>query len=89
MTITAFETAQIASSVGGTEAEAKLRGNELLTTFNIQDATIDIQPSIDSTIARGTPMRVEITAPSKANSIGPAWFLKEIMYKRVFTMYRL
>ncbi len=89
MTITAFETAQVASSVGGTEVEAKARGSELLTAFNIQGATIDIQPPIDSTISRGTPMTVEITAPSKANSIGPAMFLKEITYKRVFTMYRL
>lgn len=89
MTIVAYETAQVASSVGGTEAEAKLRGHEILKTYNIQDAKIVIQPPITASIPRGTLIAVEISAPSNANSIGPEWFNQNLMYRRKLTMYRL
>lgn len=89
ITIAAYETAQVASAFGGTEAEAKTRGNEILTSYEIDGSTIAISPTIDASTAPGTKIQVTITAPSNANSIGPNWFFRDGTYERVFTMYRL
>lgn len=89
ITIAAYETAQVASAYGGTEAEAKTRGNEILTSYGIDSATITIFPTIDTSVVPGTKIEVTVTAPASANSIGPNWFFRDGTYERVFTMYRL
>ncbi len=89
MTIASYESAQIASAVGGTDAAAKQRANEILTTYNIQGASVDVSPLITANTIAGTPIKVTIVAPSNSNSIGPNWFFKNSTYSREFTMNRL
>lgn len=89
MTIASYEATQIASAVGGTDAEALQRANEILATYNIQGASVGISPSITATTVPGTAITVTISAPSNSNSIGPNWFFKDTTYRRDFTMFRL
>ena len=89
MTIAAYETAQIASAVGGMESEARTRGEEILDNYKIDAGTIEINPPITPELKKGTAITVTIAAPSNTNSISPSWFYKNLTYKRQFTMYRL
>lgn len=89
MTIAAYETAQIASAYGGSEAEAKQRGQEILDSYGVDDATITVFPPITAMTAPGDKVEVTITAPSNANSLGPSWFFKDSTFERKFVMYRL
>ncbi len=89
MTIATYEAAQIASGVGGTDATAIQRANEILATYNIAGASVDVSPSITAATESGTAIKVTIGAPSNSNSIGPNWFFKDTTYTREFTMNRL
>ena len=89
ITIAAYETAQIASAFGGTEIEAKKRGNEILKSYQVENFTIAISPPVTAATIPGSKIQVTITAPSNSNSIGPAWFFKDSTFERKFTMYRL
>lgn len=89
MTIAAYESVQVASAFGGTEPEAIARGEEILATFNVSNATIEVQPKITANIKGGTPITVTVEAPTNSNSLGPAWFFSDLTFQRQFTMLRL
>lgn len=89
MTIAAYESVQVASAFGGTEPEAIARGEEILATFEVKDATISVKPKITSNIKGGTPITVTVEAPTNSNALGPAWFFGDLTLQRQFTMLRL
>ena len=89
MTIAAYESVQVASAFGGTEPEAIAHAEEILATFNVSNATIEVQPKITANIKGGTPITVTVEAPTNSNSLGPAWFFSDLTFRRQFTMLRL
>lgn len=89
LTEVAYETARMATTQGETEADARLRADEILTVRNINNATIDISPSVTATTPSGTPITVTISAPASSNSIGPQWYYKNASMVSTVVMVRL
>lgn len=71
LTIAAYETAKMATTVGFTSNEALTRGQQLLTARGFSDATITITPPNTSSLAPGTPVTVSVSAPADSNAISP------------------
>ena len=74
LTTAAYEGAQVTTCIGGTEAEARTRINEVLTAHGISRATVSISPKVDSDTEPGTPITVTVTAPLGVNSPTFAFF---------------
>ena len=74
LTMAAFETAKMATTVGFTSSEAMTRGQSVLDQRGFGDATITVTPENFSTAAPGTPITVSVSAPASSNAISPAVF---------------
>lgn len=74
VTQASYEGARVATTVGATQADAEAFAQQVLDARDIQGATIDIQPKINSTTPSGTEVTVTVTAPSNANAIAPLWY---------------
>jgi Flp pilus assembly protein TadG len=77
VTVAAYESANLAAQAGGTSQEARRRAKEILKARTIEDAAIDITPSLVEEAERGQIVAVTVSAPSSANSIGLRWFFKD------------
>lgn len=89
LTIVAYETAQIASSSGGTESAALTRAGELFTNFGVRDGTVAISPNVNANVKPKTIISVTVTAPVTSNSIGfSEWFAGRTAQSTV-VMFRL
>lgn len=65
----AYDVARIATTEGGSEAEARVRGLEMLAGAEIKDAVITVSPSPAESAARGADVTVTVSAPLGTNSI--------------------
>lgn len=70
ITAAAFEVAQVVTGDGGTEAAARLRGEEMLAACSVKDYTITISPAAGPNTPPGRPVTVTIEAAADANAIG-------------------
>jgi len=71
MTVAAYETAKLATTVGFTSADALARGQAALEARGFGDAEITINPPNVTAAPPGTPIVVSVTAPSDLNAISP------------------
>lgn len=74
LTVAAYETAKMATTVGFTATEAEARGNEILNALGFSAAVIAIDPPTTRQMAPGELVTVTVTAPSSSNAISPAIF---------------
>ena len=74
LTIAAYETAKMATTVGYTVADAETRGQQVLDARGFTSATIAIDPPTTQLLP-GTPVTVTVTSPASANSISPVFKL--------------
>ncbi|MCA9261215.1 MAG: pilus assembly protein [Planctomycetales bacterium] len=86
LTFAAYEAAQIATSIGGTQQDAKNRALEILDAYQVDDATVDISPTINAQTAPRTEVSVTVTAPANANSLGVDWFFRGQTLQKTVTM---
>lgn len=70
LTVAAYETAKMATTVGYTIAEANTRGEQILAARGFSGATITIDPNTPQ-IFPGTPVTVTVEAPADLNAISP------------------
>lgn len=71
LTVSAYEAAKMATTVGYTVAEAEARGVQILTARGFDGATIAINPNTTQ-LFPGTPVTVTVTAPANLNAISPS-----------------
>ncbi len=62
LSMASYEGAKIASSPGATDAQARLRVQEILTTRSLTSTTITITPAQVATTPRGTMVTVAVTS---------------------------
>ena len=70
----AYDVARIATTDGGSEAAARVRGLEMLAGAEIKDAVITVSPSPAESVARGSDVTVTVSAPLSSNSITKSSF---------------
>jgi Flp pilus assembly protein TadG len=73
-TIAAYEGAQAITSSGGTQADALLRANSILTQRNVSGGVVTISPTVTSATPKGTPITVTVTIPVDDNSLSMTSF---------------
>ena len=71
LTVAAYETAKMATTVGYSVADAQNRGQQILTARGFSGATIAISPNTTQ-LFPGTPVTVTVSAPADLNAISPA-----------------
>ncbi len=74
MSATAYETLRMAVRADGSTAAANARATEMLTSREINGATVTLDPPVMEAVERGETVVVTATAPCAANSMLPAWF---------------
>lgn len=74
LTSAAYEAAQVVTSTGGTETEARARAQAVLTSQQISNTTITITPTVNSSTASGTRITVKVEATMSGNT-AILWFL--------------
>ena len=70
LTIAAYESAKIATTVGYTVNDAITRGDAILEARGFTGAQVAIDPNV-AALTPGTQVTVTVTAPANANSISP------------------
>ena len=84
-TLAAYETAQVATAQGGTEAEGRTKGLALLNERGIRNATIAYNPRITNNTAPGTRIRITVTVPANGNTLGlTGYFTNRTITVRTF-----
>lgn len=68
LTAAAYETANVASAVGGTSSVAVQRGNGVLTLLGVSSGTVTVSPAITANTPSGTLITVTCTAPLGSNT---------------------
>lgn len=71
MTVAAYETAKMATTVGFSAEDALARGQAALNARGFGEAEISIDPPNVTAVDPGTPIVVSVTAPSSLNAISP------------------
>lgn len=66
--VAAYEAVREASSIGGTNAEARTLAERILAARQVRDARIDLPDTDAVAIPRGELIRVSVTAPADRNS---------------------
>ena len=74
LTIASYEGVRVAINFDGTNADAEARCNEIITQREIAGASVSINPGDVSSLSRGEPVAVTVTAPCNDNAIIPPWF---------------
>lgn len=74
LTSSAYEATRTVTATGGTQISAENRFQEIVAAQNIQQATITISPSVDSSTPPGTLITVTASAPAEINSYAPSWY---------------
>lgn len=65
----AYDVARIATTDGGSEADARVRGLAMLAGAEIKNAVITVSPSPAESAPRGSDVTVTVSAPLGSNSI--------------------
>lgn len=74
LSATAYETARMAVRADGSTAAANARATEMITSREINKATITLNPTTMESTPRGDAVVVTVSAPCGDNSLLPAWF---------------
>lgn len=74
LTIASYEGVRVAINFDGTNAAARARANEIISQREIRGSTVTISPGDVSTVPRGQPVAVTVSAPCNSNAIIPPWF---------------
>ena len=74
LSITSYEGVRVGIAYDGTNADVLARCEEILDQRRVNDATIRTNPADVSSVERGTPIEVSISAPCEPNMIIPPWF---------------
>lgn len=83
--LAAYETAQVSTAQGGTEAEGRTKGLAILTERGISNATIAFNPRINNNTAPGTRIRITVTVPANGNTLGlTGYFTNRTITVRTF-----
>lgn len=69
VTAAAYEAIRIASSQGGTPAQAETQAEAVLSSYGIQNAQLEFTPPINEALDRGEEVTVNISAPASDNSV--------------------
>lgn len=69
VTAAAYEAIRIASSQGGTPAQAEEQAQAVLASYGINEGQIEFNPIIDENLQRGDEVTVTIEAPARSNSV--------------------
>ena len=69
LSIASYEGAKIASSPGTSDAQARARVQEILTSRGLSSTTITITPAIDTSTQRGTMVTVAVTCSDAAAGV--------------------
>lgn len=77
MTVAAYESAHVAARVGGLDANAQRRAQEILAARSIAGATVAFLPEHPESTPRGQMIRVTVSAPVASNSIGLDWLFED------------
>ncbi len=72
--ITAYEGARIALVPGSNAGNVEAACNQILVGRRIQEATITVVPADFDNQPYGTPIRVQVDAPSNKNCVFAPWF---------------
>lgn len=71
--VTAYETARVAIQDGATSGDASSAGTQILTARNVVNAVITLDPPDVSSVPRGAPITVNVTAPRTGNTVLPLY----------------
>jgi TadE-like protein len=74
LTIASYEGVRVAINYDGNNADVITRCNEIIAERDVDDASIAISPANVSTVNRGTPITITVSAPCDANALLPTWF---------------
>ncbi|MCA9052609.1 MAG: pilus assembly protein [Planctomycetaceae bacterium] len=88
LTQAAYEGARVASTVGATQSEAEAFSQLILDSRSIQNATINITPTINANTPSGTEVTVIVTAPSNSNAFAPLWYFRDAQVRAQIVMVR-
>lgn len=88
VTQAAYEGARVATTIGSVETEAVAFSRQVLDARHIQNAVIQISPSINANTPSGTEVTVTVTAPSNSNSFAPLWYFRNAQVSAKVVMIR-
>lgn len=88
LTSAAYEAGNVATSTGGTAANAQSRAYAVLSGLGVTSATVTISPSVTASTPIGTVVTVTCSAPLTANSLTFGYLGGPTMTAR-FTIPRL
>jgi len=71
----AYEAAKVITRPGSNEALARTRCQEVLTVRKVGTYTLTFSPTVTATTAKGTQIRVTLSAPATNLSYGPVQFM--------------
>lgn len=74
LTIASYEGVRVAINYDGSNADVIARSNEIIADRGVQGSSIAISPANVSTVSRGTPITITVSAPCDTNAILPTWF---------------
>ena len=74
LAIASYESVRVAINYDGTNADVQSRYQEIITSRNIQGASLQMNPGDCSQVERGQTIAVTVTAPCNSNAIIPPWF---------------
>jgi len=69
-TAAAYEAARSVTNIGGTEYAARIRGEEILSSHGINDASITFSPAVTPSLPSGTVVNVQVNIPILSNLNG-------------------
>jgi Flp pilus assembly protein TadG len=88
LTASAYEAGNVASSSGGTSADALVRAKSVLSGLRVNSATISISPTVTIDTPIGTTIVITCSAPLSANS-ATSWCLNNKTMTAKYTIPRL
>ncbi|MEX0643420.1 MAG: TadE family protein [Pirellulales bacterium] len=74
LTIASYEGVRVGINFDGTNAAVLARCDEIIDQRSIDGANVTINPADVSTVPRGQPVAVTVSAPCDPNAIIPPWF---------------
>ncbi|MGD9856164.1 MAG: TadE/TadG family type IV pilus assembly protein [Planctomycetaceae bacterium] len=74
LTVAAYEGSRLALQPTATEADVITRCQEVLTDRKVQAATVQLTPSVLSSVPGGDSIEILVSAPCGSNAVIPVWF---------------
>ncbi len=74
LSIASYESVRVAINYDSTNTEVVDKCNEMINARSVVDGQVVVSSSNVSTVARGTPVTVTVSAPCDSNAMIPPWF---------------